>query len=51
MDLYIQRVQFGGRVFTAELAMPFRVFISVVLKLVGGTEPCKFYAGIHRTLC
>ena len=23
---------------------------AVVLKLVGGTEPRKFYAGIHRTL-
>jgi len=23
----------------------------VVLKLVGGTGSCKFYAGIHRTLC
>jgi len=24
---------------------------AVVLKLVGGTETCKFYAGIYRTLC
>ena len=25
-------------------------FKAVVLKLVGGTELCKFYAGIHRTI-